>query len=1048
MVSPSQSSQRLGIGSNVVRSPRIKRRGNRNISFILVLATVSAVALVLYHFSVEKPRDASVSTEGTLNHALVPKLHKASTKSNDIGLPLTALKVARPRPNGGGSGRGRPIVAQDAKALEFLLGRILGERASDHIQFRLGQLRCPNPNIALDPVAASPALGLADDTNVDYSTVIDCYRLLHDKKNRKLVTIWASSTSAASYGLHQLMKEYLNVSVSWGVGLAGGQHLEYPKSLLANPEFEWSPDLLDERYQRVQVAAGRWRYYYNVCTFGYTTPFWDWPEWEKEIDWMALHGINLPLAFIGQEYIWLKLWTNETFGLAEEEVYQDLFSGPAWFPWHWMGNLKVWGGPVDRLWIERRKELQLKILKRMRDLGMSPVLPAFAGHIPQSLLRKFPRLRVRKSVEWMGFNASYSGMLLLDPTDPMFEEIGGTFMRLQSELYGLTDYYNGDTFNEMFPQSFDERYLSAAGSSVLKGIKRGNPQGKWLLQGWLFLHHRHVWTLPRIQSYLSGVKGEVMVLDLAADIKDTWSSTESFAGNDFVWCLLHNFGGRRGLFGNVDHTNRLLLKALQEAQPYLQGVGLTMEATQHNPVVYESITDLFFLESDVTQREDFEVPEGTGEVLSRDLQDWLASYLLSRYGGATFGEGGKGDAVWDLIHSTYSDLFLPGGPYGHYVTCCPTWSIMNVAPTIELPNDYDSQYEPDSTFRALVTWTTAIQQWAMEHPNIPHPLDRSPTLRLDLTDIGRQFFENLFAEYHGLLVGLIKFYRANVALYKTSDVTSVLTTFRAIRNEMMPLFDDVDHLLGFSKDFRFRDIWLDPALKWASTTYPTESLPESLRAFKSSATLDEFIMGFNAKNLITLWGDGVQGYPNYAAKAWSGLYRTIYKRRWNTFLDRIDALYVSKEYGFRPETLNWVINEADYQWCLTQEAPEVPFSLNNTDALPGGRKRIAGAKANGASKNPVGTDESGTALLSLLVELLNRHVPTWREQTGDGSTVAANGAGSPAPDRRLREGLWHKDRRIVESMCLKLGHLPQVTEWCARAPISGDKGKDLSPSDG
>lgn len=27
--------------------------------------------------------------------------------------------------------------------------------------------------------------------------------------------------------------------------------------------------------------------------------FWDWERWEQEIDWMALQGINLPLAFAG-----------------------------------------------------------------------------------------------------------------------------------------------------------------------------------------------------------------------------------------------------------------------------------------------------------------------------------------------------------------------------------------------------------------------------------------------------------------------------------------------------------------------------------------------------------------------------------------------------------------------------------------------------------------------------------------------------------------------------------------------------------------------------
>jgi len=36
--------------------------------------------------------------------------------------------------------------------------------------------------------------------------------------------------------------------------------------------------------------------------------WWDWTRWEKEIDWMALQGVNLPLAFTGQEAIWQKVF--------------------------------------------------------------------------------------------------------------------------------------------------------------------------------------------------------------------------------------------------------------------------------------------------------------------------------------------------------------------------------------------------------------------------------------------------------------------------------------------------------------------------------------------------------------------------------------------------------------------------------------------------------------------------------------------------------------------------------------------------------------------
>lgn len=40
-----------------------------------------------------------------------------------------------------------------------------------------------------------------------------------------------------------------------------------------------------------------------LVTFSYTAAFWTWEEWETQLNWLALHGANLPLAWVGQEKI-------------------------------------------------------------------------------------------------------------------------------------------------------------------------------------------------------------------------------------------------------------------------------------------------------------------------------------------------------------------------------------------------------------------------------------------------------------------------------------------------------------------------------------------------------------------------------------------------------------------------------------------------------------------------------------------------------------------------------------------------------------------------
>src|ERR1700761_7830650 len=52
----------------------------------------------------------------------------------------------------------------------------------------------------------------------------------------------------------------------------------------------------------------KYRYYLNYCTFNYSMSWWNWDRWQHEIDWMALNGINMPLALTGEEAIWQKVY--------------------------------------------------------------------------------------------------------------------------------------------------------------------------------------------------------------------------------------------------------------------------------------------------------------------------------------------------------------------------------------------------------------------------------------------------------------------------------------------------------------------------------------------------------------------------------------------------------------------------------------------------------------------------------------------------------------------------------------------------------------------
>ncbi len=121
-----------------------------------------------------------------------------------------------------------------------------------------------------------------------------------------------------------------------------------------------------------------------------------------------------------------------------------------------MGNIKGWGGPLTPSWHANQLQLQHQILKRMRELGMTPVLPAFGGHVPDAITRLFPNVNVTTMVKWGKFSKDpqYSSTKFLDPSEPLFQKIGRAFIEEMMTEYNGTDHvYNTDLFNEMPPFS-------------------------------------------------------------------------------------------------------------------------------------------------------------------------------------------------------------------------------------------------------------------------------------------------------------------------------------------------------------------------------------------------------------------------------------------------------------------------------------------------------------------------------------------------------------------------------------------------------------------
>lgn len=324
-----------------------------------------------------------------------------------------------------------------------------------------------------------------------------------------------------------------------------------------------------------------------AVTFSYTTAFWTWEDWEDELDWLALRGVNLPLAWVGMEKLLVEVFHE--VGLSQPEIL-DFLSGPAFQAWNRFGNIKgSWGGQLPMSWIDKQFDLQQKIVKRMVELGMTPVLPAFTGFVPRAFSEVFPDASVVNISQWNGFSSQYTNDTFLEPTDPLFAQLQKSFIVKQQAYYGnISSIYTLDQFNENDPISGGLDALRQLSSTVWQSLKDADPNAIWMLQGWLFFSNAEFWTDERVEAFLGGVTRhtDMLILDLFSETQPQWQRLDSYYGKPWIWCQLHDYGGNQGLYGQVMNITVNPIEALANSSS-LVGFGLTMEGQEGNEIMYD-----------------------------------------------------------------------------------------------------------------------------------------------------------------------------------------------------------------------------------------------------------------------------------------------------------------------------------------------------------------------------------------------------------------------------------------------------------------------------
>ena len=556
----------------------------------------------------------------------------------------------------------------------------------------------------------------------------------------------------------------------------------------------------------------KYRYNFNYCTFSYTMAFWDWERWEKEIDWMALHGINLPLSIVGADCVWYHVL--DKLGYTPKEI-NEFIAGPGFQAWWLMNNLEGWGGPNPDSWYKKQMALQQRIVKRMREYGIEPVFPGYSGMVPHNAKEKLG-LNVSDPGLWCGYHRP----AFLQPTDSRFQEIASLYYKEMNKLFGKANYYSMDPFHE--GGSVAGVDLDAAGKSIMQAMKKNNPKSVWVAQAWQ--------DNPRPKMIENLKSGDFIVLDLFAESRPQWGNPEStwyrkngFGQHDWIFCMLLNYGGNVGLHGKMEHIINEYYNAKESRfGKTMKGIGLTMEGSENNPIMFELMTELPWR----SQR--------------FDKDQWLKSYTKTRYGKSKSAV----EKAWRLLSNSIYNCPPASTQQGTHesVFCArPSEHPYQVSSWSEM-NDY---YHPNDVIRAASLMVS-----------VAHQFKGNTNFEYDLVDIVRQ----AIAERGRLIEKVVE------AAYASGD--KVL--YKEASNRFLNLILLQDKLLATRPEFKV-GTWINRARDLGNTL-------EEKALYEWNARVQITTWGNR-----TAADKG--GLRDYAHREWSGLLKDFYYMRWKTWFD-------------------------------------------------------------------------------------------------------------------------------------------------------------------
>ncbi|MEV6106315.1 alpha-N-acetylglucosaminidase TIM-barrel domain-containing protein [Streptomyces sp. NPDC051940] len=576
----------------------------------------------------------------------------------------------------------------------------------------------------------------------------DAFRVTGD---RGRLVVAGSSTPALLMGFNWYLKHVARADVSWN-----GDQLDLPARLpLPTGPIE-------------QTSAVKHRFAGNDTEDGYSGPYRTFADWERLIDVLALHGVNEMYMPVGTEAVYYE--ALQSFGYTAEEL-RAWIPGPGYQPWWLLQNISSFTAPVSEDLIRSRAELGRRIADRMRELGITPVLPGYFGTVPTDFETRNPTAVTVPQGTWVGFTRPD----WLAPVNPVFDQVAAEFYAVQERLLGGSTMYKMDLLHE--GGRAGDIPVGEASAAVQKALDRAHPGAIWTILGWQ--------SNPRRETVQAIDRSRMLVIDGLSDRAIGPDRDADWLGTPYAFGSIWNFGGNSTLGASVRSWNDRFWDWLARPDGALDGIAILPEASYNNPAAVEFLAEL---------------PWHDGPV---DVDRWFAEYADARYGAAD----PHARAAWQVLADTAYAIPPNGGRssgHGGLFTAVP--SLTTTQPHAWAQAAF--AYDPAAFARALP-----------ELLAVDASLRDSDTYRHDLLEVARQAVDN---RSRTLLPQILAAYRAK----DTAEFSRLAATWTGY-------IEALDKLVGTDGEYLVGP-WLERARQAAGSDEEARQLEYEARKLITS----------------------------------------------------------------------------------------------------------------------------------------------------------------------------------------------------------------------